>query len=271
MEENTSLHTECAHKPRPAVLNQFSRTELLLGEDNMQRLFNARVAVFGIGGVGGYTVEALARVGVGTLDLIDDDRICMTNLNRQIFATRKTIGKYKVDVAKERILEINPKAVVNTYKTFYMPDTADQFDFSQYDYVVDAIDTVTGKLMLEEQAKAAGVPIISSMGAGNKMDASAFEVADIYETSVCPLAKVMRRELKKRGIDHLKVVYSKEKPMTPIEDSENSCKNNCVCPPGTERKCTVRRQIPGSLAFVPSVVGLIIAGEITKDLTELPQ
>ena len=237
MEENTSLHTECAHKPRPAVLNQFSRTELLLGEDNMQRLFNARVAVFGIGGVGGYTVEALARVGVGTLDLIDDDRICLTNLNRQIFATRKTIGKYKVDVAKERILEINPKAVVNTYKTFYMPDTADQFDFSQYDYVVDAIDTVTGKLMLVEQAKAAGVPIISSMGAGNKMDASAFEVADIYETSVCPLAKVMRRELKKRGIDHLKVVYSKEKPMTPIEDSENSCKNNCVCPPGTERKC----------------------------------
>ena len=250
MEENTSLHTECAHKPRPAVLNQFSRTELLLGEDNMQRLFNARVAVFGIGGVGGYTVEALARVGVGTLDLIDDDRICLTNLNRQIFATRKTIGKYKVDVAKERILEINPKAVVNTYKTFYMPDTADQFDFSRYDYVVDAIDTVTGKLMLVEQAKAAGVPIISSMGAGNKMDASAFEVADIYETSVCPLAKVMRRELKKRGIDHLKVVYSKEKPMTPIEDSENSCKNNCVCPP---------------------VVGLIIAGEITKDLTELPQ
>lgn len=267
MEENTSLHTECANKPRPAVLNQFSRTELLLGEDNMQRLFNARVAVFGIGGVGGYTVEALARVGVGTLDLIDDDRICLTNLNRQIFATRKTIGKYKVDVAKERILEINPKAVVNTYKTFYMPDTADQFDFSQYDYVVDAIDTVTGKLMLVEQAKAAGVPIISSMGAGNKMDASAFEVADIYETSVCPLAKVMRRELKKRGIDHLKVVYSKEKPMTPIEDSENSC----VCPPGTERKCTVRRQIPGSLAFVPSVVGLIIAGEITKDLIELPQ
>ena len=234
MEENTSLHTECAHKPRPAVLNQFSRTELLLGEDNMQRLFNARVAVFGIGGVGGYTVEALARVGVGTLDLIDDDRICLTNLNRQIFATRKTIGKYKVDVAKERILEINPKAVVNTYKTFYMPDTADQFDFSQYDYVVDAVDTVT-------------------------------------ETSVCPLAKVMRRELKKRGIDHLKVVYSKEKPMTPIEDTENSCKNNCVCPPGTARKCTVRRQIPGSLAFVPSVVGLIIAGEITKDLTELPQ
>ena len=266
MEENTSLHTECAHKPRPAVLNQFSRTELLLGEDNMQRLFNARVAVFGIGGVGGYTVEALARVGVGTLDLIDDDRICMTNLNRKIFATRKTIGKYKVDVAKERILEINPKAVVNTYKTFYMPDTADQFDFSQYDYVVDAIDTVTGKLMLVEQAKASGTPIISSMGAGNKMDPTGFMVTDIYKTSVCPLAKVMRRELKKRGIKRLKVVYSQEKPMTPIDDMAISCKSHCICPPGTKRKCTQRRQVPGSNAFVPSVVGLIIAGEVVKDL-----
>lgn len=266
MEENTSLHTECAHKPRPAVLNQFSRTELLLGEDNMQRLFSARVAVFGIGGVGGYTVEALARVGVGTLDLIDDDRICLTNLNRQIFATRKTIGKYKVDVAKERILEINPKAVVNTYKTFYMPDTADQFDFSQYDYVVDAIDTVTGKLMLVEQAKASGTPIISSMGAGNKMDPTGFMVTDIYKTSVCPLAKVMRRELKKRGIKKLKVVYSQEKPMTPIDDMAISCKSHCICPPGTKRKCTQRRQVPGSNAFVPSVVGLIIAGEVVKDL-----
>jgi tRNA A37 threonylcarbamoyladenosine dehydratase len=248
-------------------LNQFSRTELLLGNDNMQRIFNARVAVFGIGGVGGYTVEALARTGVGTLDLIDDDKVCLTNINRQIYATRKTVGKYKVDVAKERILDINPNAVVNTYKTFYMPDTADQFDFSQYDYVVDAIDTVTGKLMLVEQAKAAGVPIISSMGAGNKMDASAFMVADIYETSVCPLAKVMRRELKKRGIDHLKVVYSKEKAMTPVDDMAISCKTHCICPPGTARKCTQRRQVPGSNAFVPSVVGLIIAGEVIKDLS----
>ena len=253
------------------MLNEFSRTELLLGKDAMQRLYHARVAVFGIGGVGGYVVEALARSGVGAFDLIDDDKVCLTNINRQIIATHQTIGKYKVDVMEERIHLINPEAQVVGHKCFYLPETADQFDFSQYDYVVDAIDTVTGKLMLVEQAKAAGVPIISSMGAGNKMDASAFEVADIYETSVCPLAKVMRRELKKRGIDHLKVVYSKEKPMTPIEDSENSCKNNCVCPPGTERKCTVRRQIPGSLAFVPSVVGLIIAGEITKDLTELPQ
>ena len=249
------------------MLNQFSRTQLLIGKDNMDRLKNARVAVFGIVGVGGYTVEALARSGVGTLDLIDDDKVCLTNLNRQILATRKTIGKYKVDVAKERILDINPDAVVNTYKTFFMPDTAEQFDFSQYDYVVDAIDTVTGKIQLVMQAQESGVPIISSMGAGNKMDAAAFEVADIYKTSVCPLAKVMRRELKKRGVKKLKVVYSKEKPLTPIDDMEISCKNHCVCPPGTERSCTQRRQIPGSNAFVPSVVGLIIAGEIIKDLT----
>lgn len=250
------------------MLNQFSRTELLVGKDNMERLFRARVAVFGIGGVGGYTVEALARSGIGTLDLIDDDKICLTNINRQIYATRKTVGKYKVDVAKERILEINPDAEVNTYKTFYLPETADQFDFSRYDYVVDAIDTVTGKLMLAEEAQRAGTPIISSMGAGNKMEPSLFEVADIYDTSVCPLAKVMRRELKKRGILHLKVVYSKEKPMTPIDDMAISCRTNCICPPGTARKCTQRRQVPGSNAFVPSVVGLIIAGEVVKDLTK---
>lgn len=249
------------------MLNQFSRTELLLGKENMTRLQEARVAVFGIGGVGGYTTEALARSGIGTLDLIDDDRVCLTNINRQIYATRKTVGKYKVDVAKERILEINPEARVNIYKTFYMPDTAGQFDFTSYDYVVDAIDTVTGKLMLVEQANRARVPIISSMGAGNKMDPTAFLVADIYETSVCPLAKVMRRELKKRGVKSLKVVYSKEKPMEPVEDMAISCRTNCICPPGTARKCTQRRQIPGSNAFVPSVVGLIIAGEVIKDLT----
>lgn len=251
------------------MLNQFSRTQLLLGQEGMEKLFRARVAVFGIGGVGGYTVEALARSGVGTLDLIDDDKVCLTNLNRQIFATRKTVGQYKVDVAQQRILEINPKAVVHTYKTFYAPQTAEQFDFSQYDYVVDAIDTVTGKLELVVQAKKAGVPIISSMGAGNKMDPTAFEVADIYETSVCPLARVMRKELKKRGIKKLKVVYSKEPPMTPIEDMAVSCRTNCICPPGTERKCTQRRQVPGSNAFVPSVVGLIIAGEVVKDLTAM--
>lgn len=251
------------------MLNQFSRTQLLLGQEGMEKLFQARVAVFGIGGVGGYTVEALARSGVGTLDLIDDDRICLTNLNRQIFATRKTVGQYKVDIAQQRILEINPKAVVHTYKTFYAPQTAELFDFTQYDYVVDAIDTVTGKLELVEQAEKAGVPIISSMGAGNKMDPTAFEVADIYETSVCPLARVMRRELKRRGIRKLKVVYSKEPPMTPIDDMAISCRSNCICPPGTARKCTQRRQVPGSNAFVPSVVGLIIAGEVVKDLTAM--
>ena len=251
------------------MLNQFSRTQLLLGQEGMEKLYRARVAVFGIGGVGGYTVEALARSGVGTLDLIDDDKVCLTNLNRQIFATRKTVGQYKVDVAQQRILEINPKAVVHTYKTFYAPQTAELFDFSQYDYVVDAIDTVTGKLELVEQAEKAGVPIISSMGAGNKMDPTAFEVADIYETSVCPLARVMRKELKKRGIKKLKVVYSKEPPMTPIDDMAISCRTNCICPPGTARKCTQRRQVPGSNAFVPSVVGLIIAGEVVKDLTAM--
>ena len=252
------------------MLNQFSRTQLLFGEEGMEKLYRARVAVFGIGGVGGYTVEALARSGIGTLDLIDDDRVCLTNLNRQIIATRKTVGQYKVDVAEQRILEINPDAVVHTYKTFYPPQTAEQFDFTQYDYVVDAIDTVTGKLELVEQAQKAGVPIISSMGAGNKMDPTAFEVSDIYETSVCPLARVMRRELKKRGIPHLKVVYSKEPAMTPLDDMSISCRAHCICPPGTARKCTQRRQVPGSNAFVPSVAGLIIAGEVVKDLCKAP-
>ncbi len=248
------------------MLNQFSRTELLLGKESMEKLKNSKVAVFGIGGVGGYTAEALVRSGVGTLDLIDDDKVCLTNINRQIFATRKTVGKYKVDVAEERLHDINPDAVINTHKTFYMPDTAEQFDFLQYDYIVDAIDTVTGKITLVVNADKAGTPIISSMGAGNKLDASAFEVADIYSTSVCPLARVMRTELRKRKIKRLKVVYSKEKPITPVDDMAISCKQHCICPPGTARKCTQRRQVPGSTAFVPSVVGLIIAGEVVKDL-----
>lgn len=248
------------------MLNQFSRTELLLGKEAMEKLKNSRVAIFGIGGVGGYTAEALVRSGVGTLDLIDDDKVCLTNINRQIFATRKTVGKYKVDVAEERLHDINPDAIINTHKTFYMPDTADQFDFSQYDYIVDAIDTVTGKITLVVNADKAETPIISSMGAGNKLDASAFEVADIYKTSVCPLARVMRTELRKRKIKSLKVVYSKEKPITPVDDMAISCKQHCICPPGTARKCTQRRQVPGSTAFVPSVVGLIIAGEVVKDL-----
>lgn len=248
------------------MLNQFSRTQLVFGEEAMQRLAGARVAVFGIGGVGGYTVEALARSGIGQLDLIDDDKVCITNVNRQLLATLKTVGLYKVDVAKERIADINPKCRVNTFKTFYMPDTEGEFDFSQYDYIVDAIDTVKGKLALVENAQKAGTPIISSMGAGNKVNAAAFEVADIYETSVCPLARVMRYECRRRGIKKLKVVYSKEKPIRPMEDMSISCRRHCVCPPGT-RKCTVRRDIPGSTAFVPSVAGLIIAGEVIKELT----
>ena len=249
------------------MLNQFSRSELVFGKDAMERLKNARVAVFGIGGVGGYTVEALARSGVGALDLVDDDKVCITNLNRQILATRSTVAKYKVDVARDRILDINPNCQVTTHQTFFMPDTADQFDFSQYDYVVDAIDTVTGKKEIILRARAAGVPVISSMGAGNKVEASAFRVADIYQTKVCPLARVMRKICRQNGIDHLKVVYSKEPPRTPIDDMAVSCRSNCICPPGTARKCTQRRQVPGSNAFVPATVGLIIAGEIVNDLT----
>lgn len=248
-------------------MNEFSRTQLIFGRQAMEKLAASRVAVFGIGGVGGYTVEALARSGVGAIDVIDDDKICLTNINRQIYATRKTIGRYKADVACERIAEINPLCKVTAHKLFYMPETQDKIDFGAYDYVVDAIDTVTGKLTIIENAKKRGVPVISSMGAGNKTDPAAFEVADVYSTSVCPLAKVMRRELKKRGIDNLKVVYSREDPVKPKEEEEISCKHNCVCPPGTARTCTVRREIPGSNAFVPSVVGLIIAGEVIKDIT----
>lgn len=250
------------------MLNQFSRTELLYGKEAMDKLENARVAVFGIGGVGGYTVEALARSGVGHFDLIDDDKVCLTNINRQIIATRETVGKYKVDVMKERILSINPKADVVIRKCFFLPENKQDFDFTQYSYVVDAVDTVTAKIELVLEAQKAQVSIISSMGAGNKIDPTAFEIADIYETSICPLARVMRRELKKRHVKKLKVVYSKEKPLEPIEDMAISCRKNCICPPGTVRKCTQRRAIPGSNAFVPSVAGLIIASEVIKDLTK---
>ena len=237
------------------MLNQFSRTQLLFGPEAMNKLSQCRVAVFGIGGVGGYAVEALVRSGIGTLDLIDDDRVCLTNLNRQLHATRKTVGKYKVDIAEERVHEINPDCRVNTYKTFYMPDTREQFDFAQYDYVIDAIDTVTGKLSLIEAARAAGTPVISSMGAGNKLDPTAFRVADIHETSVCPLARIMRSECRKRGIDHLKVVYSTEPPLHPEEKPE-------------EEGNAGRRDIPGSVAFVPSVAGMIIAGEVIRELIQ---
>ena len=231
----------------------FARTALLLGQEGMERLARARVAVFGVGGVGGHAVEALARSGVGALDLIDNDQVCLSNLNRQIIATRATIGQYKVDAARDRIADINPDALVRVHKTFYTPETAGQFDFTQYDYVVDAIDTVTGKLALVLQAQEAGVPIISSMGAGNKLDPTAFRVADIYQTSVCPLARVMRTELRRRGVKHLKVVYSTEPAMTPF--------------PAPAEEQTSRRQTPGSTAFVPAVAGLIIAGEVVRDLT----
>lgn len=250
------------------MLNQFSRTRLIFGIEAMEKISQARVAVFGIGGVGSYTAEALVRSGIGAIDLIDDDRICLTNLNRQLFATRDTVGQHKVDVAEKRIRSINPDCKVITHKTFYMPDTKDLFDFTEYDYIVDAIDTVKGKLELVMNSKASETPIISSMGAGNKVNAAAFEVADIYETSVCPLARVMRYECRKRGIDSLKVVYSKEKPIRPLEDMSISCRKHCICPPGTTRKCTQRRDIPGSTAFVPFAAGLIIAGEVIKDLIE---
>ena len=249
------------------MLNQFSRTELLLGKEAMDKLQNSRVAVFGIGGVGGYVCEALVRSGIGAFDLIDDDKVCLTNLNRQIIATKKTVGQYKTEVMRDRILEINPKAEVIIHNCFYLPENADDFDFSEYDYMVDAVDTVTAKLELIMRAKESGTPVISSMGAGNKLDASAFRVADIYKTKVCPLAKVMRRELKKRGVKKLKVVYSEEQPIRPGEDMAISCRSHCICPPGAKHKCTERRDIPGSVAFVPSVVGLIIAGEVVKDLT----
>lgn len=248
------------------MLNQFSRTELLIGKESIEKLKNARVAVFGLGGVGGYAVEALVRSGVGKFDLIDDDKICITNLNRQLLATHKTIGKYKVDIAEERIHDINPEAEVIKHQTFYTPQTADSFDFSKYDYVVDAIDTVVGKISLVEKCKEYNVPIICAMGAGNKMDPTKFEVADISKTSVCPLAKVMRQELRKRKIKKVKVVYSKELPIKPNTQTSNTCRSHCVCPPGTIRKCTVKHQIPGSNAFVPSVAGLIIAGEVIKDI-----
>lgn len=248
------------------MLNQFSRTQLLLGESAMQELANKRVAVFGIGGVGGYACEALVRSGIGAFDLIDDDKVCLTNLNRQIIATRKTVGRYKTEVMKERMLEINPNVDVRIHNCFFLPENADKFPFNEYDYIIDAVDTVTAKISIIMKANEFGIPVISSMGAGNKLDPTAFMVADIYKTRVCPLAKVMRRELKKRGVKKLKVVYSEEQPTRPIEDMSISCRTNCICPPGAEHKCTERRDIPGSVAFVPSVVGLIIAGEVIKDI-----
>lgn len=249
------------------MLNQFSRTQLLLGQGAMETLSRARVAVFGIGGVGGYVCEALVRSGIGHFDLIDDDRVCLTNLNRQIIATRNTVGQYKVEVMRERMLEINPDADIRLHKCFVLPENAGDFPYDSYDYVVDAIDTVSAKIQLILHAQQAGTPIISAMGAGNKLDAGRFRVADIYETKVCPLARVMRYELRKRGVKSLKVVYSEEQPIRPLEDLSISCRTHCICPPGTKHKCTERRDIPGSTAFVPTVAGLLIAGEVVRELS----
>ena len=248
------------------MLEQFSRTERLLGREAMEKLSKARVAVFGIGGVGGYVCEALVRSGVGAFDLIDDDKVCLSNLNRQIIATRSTIGQYKVDVMKERILDINPEADVRIHKCFFLPENADSFPFAEYDYVVDAVDTVTAKITLVMKAQEHQVPVISSMGAGNKLDGSLFRVADLYQTNVCPLAKVMRRELKKRGVKRLKVVYSEEQPMRPIENMAEESGQKAINPADAQGSRRARRAVPGSVAFVPSVAGLLLAGEVVKDL-----
>lgn len=248
------------------MLNQFSRTELLLGKEAMERLSQVHVAVFGIGGVGGYVVEALARSGIGAFTIVDDDKVCLTNLNRQIIATLDTVGRYKVEVMKERILSINPGALVNTYQCFYLPENAQEFDFTSYDYVIDAVDTVTAKIELVLRANESGTPVISCMGTGNKLNPTQLEIADIYETSVCPLAKVMRKELRKRNVKSLKVLYSKEEPLTPIDDMTVSCKEHGICPSETADKCMSRRAIPGSVSFVPSAAGLIIASEVIKDI-----
>ena len=251
------------------MLNQFSRTELLFGKNAMEKLFNSHIAVFGIGGVGSYTVEALVRSGVGAIDIFDDDKVCLTNINRQLFALRNTVGKYKVDVAEERLLDINPNVKIKKHIVFVTKENIDDIDFSNFDYIVDAIDTVTAKISLVEKANEYNIPIISAMGASNKIEPTKFEVTDIYKTEVCPLAKVMRSELKKRGIKKLKVVYSKETPIK-LKETDNLCnENNCICPPDAKRKCSKRRQIPGSNAFVPPVVGLIIAGEVIKDLINI--
>ncbi len=248
------------------MLHEFSRTEMLIGKGALEKLMKSKVAVFGIGGVGTFAVEGLVRAGVGRFVLVDDDCICLTNINRQLHATRKTVGKPKVEVMRDRILEINPKAEVTTYQQFYMPDTGNDLIGDDYDYIVDAIDTVTGKIGLVMKAKEKGIPVISSMGTGNKLDPTRFQVTDISKTTVCPLAKVMRKELRNRGITALKVLFSTEEPCKPMETEDSNCKIGCICPPGTTRKCTVRHQVPASISFVPSVAGLIIAGEVIKDL-----
>ncbi len=251
------------------MLHAFSRTELLLGREALDILSKCKVAVFGVGGVGSFAVEGLVRAGVGKFVLVDDDCVCLTNLNRQLHATMKTIGRPKVEVMRDRILEINPGAEVAVHKKFYLPENADELLKPDYDYIVDAVDTVTAKIDLAVKAHEMGIPIISCMGAGNKLDPTKFEVADIYETSVDPLARVLRKELRERGVTALKVVYSKEEPLKTVETETSSCAAGCICPKGTERRCTDRRNIPGSISFVPSVAGLIIAGEVVKDLIKI--
>lgn len=252
------------------MLHEFSRTEMLIGAEGLQKLKDSKVAIFGIGGVGSYAVEALARAGVGHLVLIDDDNICLTNINRQIHATRKTIGKPKVDAMKERILDINPKAEVETHQIFYLPATSEGLVRKDFDYIIDAIDTVSAKLDLAVKCREMGIPLISSMGTGNKLDPTRLEVADIFSTSVCPLCKVMRNELRKRGIESLKVIYSREEPIKITESENTSCREGCICPKGTERKCNSRRSIPGSSPFVPPAAGLIIAAEVVRALLAKP-
>lgn len=253
------------------MLNEFSRTELLIGKEAVQKLHDSKVAVFGIGGVGTFVVEGLVRGGIGKFVLIDDDSICLTNFNRQLHATRQTLGRSKVEAMKERILDINPKAEVVTHQKFYLPEHADELLGEDYDYIVDAVDTVTAKIDLIINAKKRNIPVISCMGAGNKLDPTRFEVADIFSTSVCPLAKVIRKELRVRGIESLKVVFSKEEPIKPMETEAAGCNENCICPKGSTKHCLKKRQIPGSVSFVPSVAGLIIAGEVMKDLIRLPE
>ena len=250
----------------PMSLDQFSRTRLVFGSAGVDALANSRVAVFGLGGVGGYVCESLVRSGLGAIDLIDDDKVCLTNINRQVIATWKTLGKDKVDALEERLLDINPDCRIVKHRCFFLPDTADAFDFSAYDYVVDAVDTVTAKLELVMQTQAVHVPIISAMGAGNKIDPTQVRIADIYDTSVCRLARIMRKELRKRGVKRLTVAYSTEPAAAPQEDMASSCRTGCVCPPGSERTCLTRRSIPGSNAFVPSAMGLAIGAKVARDL-----
>ena len=248
-------------------MERFLRTSALIGVEAMEKLKNSRVAIFGVGGVGGYALEAIVRSGVGEVDIIDGDTVNITNLNRQIIATKQTVGQYKVDVMKERIMSINPEAQVEVYRCFFLPENADEFDFAQYDYVVDAVDTVTAKLEIIMRAKAVGVPVISCMGAGNKLDPTKFEVTDIYKTTMCPLAEVMRRELKKRGVESLKVVYSTEQALQPrIPEKEDNQSGQSVDQSNTENPGSSRRSTPGSIAYVPAVAGLIAAGEVIKDL-----